>query len=66
MDAVHVEPRNALYSAFEDAFKVLAHPADAGRALCVRVNPRALPGDFLDLQVPYAPKIDPVPPTAVG
>src|SRR3712207_2173063 len=26
----------------------------------------ALPGDVLDLQVPYAPQVDPVPPAVVG
>jgi hypothetical protein len=32
----------------------------------MRGSPCALPGDVLDLQVPDAPQIEPVPPTAVG
>jgi len=37
-----------------------------GLGALLGVRRRALPGDVLDLQVPYDPQIDPVPPAVVS
>jgi hypothetical protein len=42
------------------------HHSSLPRALYLRTRPRALLDDFFDLQVPYAPQIEPVLPTAVS